>query len=109
MKRRIWLVLLLVIGLWGQPAGAQGLLGGLLSKVATTLSNLTSPQPGVIVRTNLGPAGLQNACLLNGCTVVGNIDGNQNQVFLVRPTQGLLPNLLANLLQARYGHYRRRA
>jgi subtilisin family serine protease len=100
MKRRIWLVLLLAIGLWGQPAGAQGLLGGLLSKVATTLSNLTSPQPGVIVRTNLGPAGLQNACLVNGCTVVGNIDGNQNQVFLVRPTQGLLPNLLANLLQA---------
>jgi subtilisin family serine protease len=98
MKRRIWLVLLLAIGLWGQPAAAQGLLGGLLSNVVSTVSNLLSPQPGVIVRTNLGPAGLQNVCLLKGCTVVGNIDGNQNQVFLVRSVKGLLPNLLANVL-----------
>ena len=99
MKRRIWLVLVLAIGLWGQPAAAQGLLGGLLSDVANTLSSLTTPQPGVIVRTTLGSAGLQNACLLNGCTVVGNIDGNLNQVFLVRPVQGLLPNLLAGVLR----------
>ena len=99
MKRRIWLVLLLAIGLWGRPAAAQGLLGGLLSNVATTLSNLTTPQPGVIVRTNLGLAGLQNVCLLNGCTVVGNIDGSLNQVFLVKPVQGLLPNLLAGVLR----------
>ena len=99
MKRRIWLVLVLAIGLWGQPAAAQGLLGGLLSTVGSTLSSLTSPQPGVIVRTNLGRAGLQNACSLNGCTVVGNIDGNLNQVFLVRPVQGLLPNLLAGVLR----------
>jgi len=98
MKRRIWLVLLLAIGLWGQPAAAQGLLGGLLSNVVSTVSNLLSPQPGVIVRTNLGLAGLQRVCLLNGCTVAGNIDGNQNQVFLVRPVKGLLPNLLANVL-----------
>lgn len=99
LKRRIWLVLLLAIGLWGQPAAAQGLLGGLLSDVGTTLSNLTTPQPGVIVRTNLGLAGLQSVCLLNGCTVVGNIDGNLNQVFLVKPVQGLLPNLLADVLR----------
>lgn len=99
MKRRIWLVLLLAIGLWGRPAAAQGLLGGLLSDVGTTLSNLTTPQPGVIVRTNLGLAGLQSVCLLNGCTVVGNIDGNLNQVFLVKPVQGLLPNLLADVLR----------
>jgi subtilisin family serine protease len=99
MKRRIWLVLLLSVGLWGQPAAAQGLLGGLLSNIVNTLSTLTSPQPGVIVRTNLGLAGLQNVCLLNGCTVVGNIDGNQNQVFLVRPMQGLIPNLLAGVLR----------
>jgi subtilisin family serine protease len=98
MRRRIWPFLLLAIGLWGQPAAAQGLLGGLLSKVVSTVSSLTSPQPGVIVRTNLGLAGLKNVCLLNGCTVVGNIDGSQNQVFLVRPAQGLLPNLLASVL-----------
>ena len=91
--------LVLAIGLWGQPAAAQGLLGGLLSTVGSKLSSLTSPQPGVIVRTNLGLAGLQNTCSLNGCTVVGNIDGNQNQVFLVRPVQGLLPNLLAGVLR----------
>lgn len=100
MKRRIWLItLVLAIGLWGRPAAAQGLLGGLLSTVVNTLSSLTTPQPGVIVRTSLGPAGLKNVCLLNGCTVVGNIDGNLNQVFLVRPVQGLLPNLLAGVLR----------
>jgi subtilisin family serine protease len=99
MKRRIWLVVLLFAGLWGQPAAAQGLLGGLLSNVVNTLSSLTSPQPGVIVRTTLGPAGLKNACLLNGCTVVGNLDGNLDQVFLVKPVQGLLPNLLAGVLR----------
>jgi len=99
MKRRIWLILLLSIGLWGRPAAAQGLVGDLLSNVGTTLSNLTTPQPGVIVRTTLGLAGLQNICLLNGCTVVGNLDGNLDQVFLVRPVQGLLPNLLADILE----------
>src|SRR5580658_3062688 len=99
MKRSFWLLLLLFAGLWGQPASAQGLLGSLLSNVVNTLSNLTSPQPGVIVRTNLGLAGLQNVCLSNGCTVVGNLDGNLGQVFLVRPVQGLLPNLLAGVLR----------
>jgi len=99
MKRRIWLVVLLFAGLWGQPAAAQGLLGGLLSNVVNTLSSLTTPQPDVIVRTTLGPAGLENACLLNGCTVVGNLDGNLDQVFLVKPVQGLLPNLLAGVLR----------
>ena len=50
------------------------------------------------MRTNLGLPGLQNVCLSNSCTVVGNLDGNLNQVFVVRPAQGLLPQLLANLL-----------
>ena len=66
---------------------------------AVAASSPSRSQQGVIVRTNLGILGLQNVCLLNGCTVVENLDGNQNQVFLVRPVQGLLPNLLAGVLR----------
>src|SRR5208282_6417707 len=96
MKRSIWLFLLLFAGLWGQPASAQGLLGNLLSNLGNTVSNLTAPQPGVIVRTNLGLGGLQNVCLLNGCAVVSNLDGSQGMVCLVKPTQqGLVPDVLA--------------
>ena len=97
MRRLIGLSFLLVVGFWGQPASAQGILTGLLPTIGQVLSNGLAPQPGVIVRTNLGLAGLRLACLSNGCTVVGNLDGNVNQVFLVRPVQGLLPQLLAGL------------
>jgi hypothetical protein len=97
MKRRTWLFILLFVALSARPSAAQG-LGGLLSNLGNTLANLTSPQPGVIVRTNLGVAGLKTVCLLHGCTVAGNLDGNLNQVFLVRPVKGLLPNLLASVL-----------
>ncbi|MGA8144999.1 MAG: S8 family serine peptidase [Candidatus Acidiferrales bacterium] len=101
MRRRIWILLLLLsLGLWGKPASAQ-ILGGLLSNVGQVLSTLTGGQPqGVIVRTNLGAAGLQNTCRQKGCTVVGNLDGGLNQVFLVRPTyKGLIPSLLAGVLR----------
>src|ERR1700691_3232556 len=97
MRRLIGLSILLTLGFWGQPASAQGLLGGLLTTVSQVLSGQN--QQGVIVRTTLGRAGLQNACLSKGCTVVGNIDGSANQLFLVRPAQGLLPQLLADVLQ----------
>src|ERR1700683_1390907 len=96
MRRLIGLSILLTLGFWGQPARAQGLLGGLLTTVSQVLSGRN--QQGVIVRTTLGRAGLQNACLSKGCTVVGNIDGSANQLFLVRPAQGLLPQLLADVL-----------
>ena len=100
MKRRIIPVLLVFIACWAQPARAQGLLGGLLTTITQVLPNLIQTnQPGVIVRTNLGLAGLQGICLSNGCSVVGNLDGSVGQVFLVRPAQGLLPNLLAQVLQ----------
>jgi subtilisin family serine protease len=99
MTRRTWLTLALLVGISCQPASAQGLLGSVLSNLGSSLNSLTSPQPGVIVRTNMGLGGLKLTCLLHGCTVVGNIDGSQNQVFLVRPVNGLLPNLLANVLQ----------
>jgi subtilisin family serine protease len=97
MRRPIGLFILLTLGFWGQPASAQGLLGGLLTTVSQVLSG-QNQQQGVIVRTTLGRAGLQNACLSKGCTVVGNLDGNANQLFLVRPAQGLLPQLLADVL-----------
>src|SRR5271156_5666224 len=96
MRRLIGIFLLLSVGFWGQPARAQGLLGGLLSTVGQVLSG--QQQQGVIVRTNLGLLGLKNVCLSKGCTVVGNLDGNVGQVFLVRPAQGLLPQLLADVL-----------
>jgi subtilisin family serine protease len=99
MRRLIGLTFLLVVGLWGQPTSAQGILTGLLPTIGQVLSNGLAPQTGVIVRTNLGLAGLRVACLSNGCTVVSNLDGNMNQVFLVRPVQGLLPQLLAGLLR----------
>jgi subtilisin family serine protease len=99
MMRRI-VPFLLLVAFWGQPASAQGLLGRLLATVGQVLAATTGQQqPGVIVRTNLGLAGLKNVCLSNGCTVVGNLDGGANQVFLVRPAQGLLPALLSDVLR----------
>jgi subtilisin family serine protease len=98
MKRLIGLSILLTLGFWGQPANAQGLLGGLLTTVSDVLTG-QNQQQGVIVRTTLGRAGLQNACLSNGCTVVRNLDGNANQLFLVQPAQGLLAQLLADVLK----------
>ncbi len=109
MKRLTWLVVLLVIGLCPQAASAQGLLGGLLSgvgqtvstvvqTVSTTVGGLLGQPQAVIVRTNQGLVGLQNICMVNGCTVVRNLDGGQNQLFLVQPVQGLLPDVLASVL-----------
>ena len=99
MKRRLWIIVIIFAGFWGQPASAQGLLGGLLNTVSNTLNNLTAAPQAVIVRTNLGLAGLQRTCRNSGCTVSASIDGNGGQLFLVKPVQGLLPNLLANLLR----------
>jgi hypothetical protein len=96
MKRRIWVAALLIAGLWGRPASAQ-LLGLLGSSPSTATTSSTSG--GVIVRTSLGRLGLNLVCLLNGCSVVGNLDGGQNQVFLVKPVNGLLPDLLASALR----------
>jgi len=99
MKRRFLIVLVLMVGLGAGQASAQGLLGGLLTNVGQVLSSLTGgQQQGVIVRTNKGLLGLQNICLLTGCTVTQNLDGGQGQLFLVQPIQGLLPNLLARVL-----------
>src|SRR5277367_5344076 len=99
MKRLIGLLILLSLGLVGsKPASAQGLFGGLLTTIGQ-LTGAQNQQQGVIVRTTLGLQGLQNLCLSSACTVVSNLDGNTNQLFLVKPAQGLLPQLLADLLR----------
>ena len=99
MKRLTVLLALLTVGLWPRAASAQGLLGGLLSDVTQAVAGLLGEPQAVIVRTNLGLAGLQNVCLVNGCTVIRNIDGSENEVFLVQPVQGLLPDILADILR----------
>ena len=99
MKRLIGLLILLTLGLVGsKPASAQGLFGGLLNTIGQ-LTNPQSQQQGVIVRTTLGLQGLKNVCLSGGCTVVGSLDDGANQLFLVKPAQGLLPQLLADVLR----------
>lgn len=103
MRRLICAAAVLIALLSARPASAQGLLGGILGNVTQTLTNtlngvLGQPQ-GVIVRTNLGLAGLQAVCASEGCTVVGNLDGNIGQVFLVQPAQGLIPDVLAAVLR----------
>ncbi|HET9791931.1 MAG TPA: S8 family serine peptidase, partial [Candidatus Angelobacter sp.] len=100
MKRLIVLVAaLLMFG--GRPASAQ-LLSNLLSTttqtLTTTVNTLLGQPQAVIVRTTLGLSGLQSVCLTNGCTVVGALDGTQGQLFLVQPVQGLLPDVLASVL-----------
>jgi subtilisin family serine protease len=104
MKHRIAVVALLIAALWAQPASAQ-LLGGLLggssstsSSAGASASSPAGPTGGVIVRTVLGPLGLKLVCLLENCTVVSNLDGGLNKVFLVKPASGLLPQVLASTL-----------
>jgi len=98
MIRRALIALLLSIVLSCQPASAQ-LLSVLTGGATTTNSSATASAGGVVVRTTLGLPGLNLVCLLSGCSVVRNLDGSSNQVFLVKPVHGLLPNLLAGVLK----------
>ncbi|MGA8552785.1 MAG: S8 family serine peptidase [Candidatus Acidiferrales bacterium] len=73
---------------------------GLLANFGEALTEGVAPRQDVIVRTSLGISGLQNVCLQEGCSVVGNLDGSLGQVFLVQPTQpGLLASALASVLR----------
>jgi subtilisin family serine protease len=98
MIRRISVVMLLFLSFVCRPASAQ-LLSGLLGGSTSTSTSTSASAGGVVVRTTLGLSGLQLVCLLNGCTVVENLDGNLNQVFLVKPNSGLLPDVLAAVLR----------
>ena len=100
MKRLLVLLAALVV-FGARPASAQllgNLLGGVTQTLGNTVNTLLGQPQAVIVRTTLGLPGLQNACLANGCTVVGALDGTQGQLFLVQPAQGLLPDVLAAVL-----------
>lgn len=102
IKRNLLVLLFLVFGLMTRPGFAQGLLGNLLATASQTVSGAlpsTGVQQGVIVRTNLGLGWLNNICLLDGCSVVRNLDGSGNQLFLVAPQNGLLPGSLLGVLE----------
>ncbi len=62
MKRRTLCALLILCGVWAAPAAAQNRF---------------------IVRSDLGQQGLTQFCLLQGCTVVGGLDGTLGQLFLL--------------------------
>src|SRR5229473_6430609 len=82
MRRGKWCAGLLVALLWGTPALADN---------------------GFIVRTNLGSGTLAQFCVLQGCTVVGNLDGTLNQVFLLTTPSTVDANTFLTLLRATPG------
>jgi subtilisin family serine protease len=98
MIRRASLALILLLTFSCRPASAQ-ILSGLLGGGTNSNTSASASAGGVVVRTTLGLPGLQLVCLLQGCSVVRNLDGSANQVYLVRSTNGLLPNLLAGVLR----------
>src|SRR5260370_41275701 len=79
MKRGMWLAGVLAALLWATPAKAAA--------------------GGAIVRTTLGPQGLQALCLANSCTVIPTpLDGAPGQLFLVTTLPD--PATLASTLSA---------
>jgi subtilisin family serine protease len=99
MRRHFWLCVLLMAGLWGQPAAAQGGLLGQLTNLGGLLGQPSGQSQRLIIRTNIGLLGLQGVCLLNGCNVVGSLDGTLNQVFLITAPLGIDINALAGILR----------
>lgn len=86
MRRRLFLVLLL----------AAAMLSPRLAAATTT-------QNRIIVRTSLGSSALSTLCLLQGCTVVGALDGTLNQIFLLTAPLNVDVNLLLAVLRATPG------
>jgi subtilisin family serine protease len=93
MRSRFLTLLVLLVGLWGQGAGGQGI------SLGTLLGGSGGRPQGVIVRTNLHLLGLENLCLLEGCKVLELVDGTLGQVFLLAPPLGLNPNTFASILK----------
>ena len=84
MKSRMWLAGTLLALLWTTPALADNRF---------------------IVRSTLGSSGLGQFCLLQGCSVVGALDGTLNQVFLLTtPTPSAIDaTIFLSLLQSTPG------
>jgi subtilisin family serine protease len=80
MKRRIWILTAAIIVLSLFQAGP------------------TAAQQQLIVRSTSLPL-LKEACLLNSCQIVGNLDGTVNQLFLVTVPNLIPVNLLENVLK----------
>ncbi len=77
MKRRMWLAGALITLLWTAPTFADSRF---------------------IVRSPLGVSALQQLCVLQGCTVVGALDGSLNQVFLLTTPSTIDATTFLNLL-----------
>ena len=78
MKSRMWLAGTLLALLWTTPALADNRF---------------------IVRSTLGSSGLGQFCLLQGCSVVGALDGTLNQVFLLTTPSAIDPTIFLSVLQ----------
>src|SRR5260370_15480764 len=52
-----------------------------------------------IVRSTLGSNALGQFCLLQGCSVVGALDGTLNQVFLLTTPSAIDPTIFLSVLQ----------
>ena len=78
LRRHPWITLALAFFAIAQPAKAENRF---------------------ILRTTLGLSGLENVCLIDSCTVVRNLDGTLNQVFLVTTSDLINPNLFLTLLR----------
>jgi subtilisin family serine protease len=78
MKRRLWLLLMLLFVFSAKPAAAE---------------------QRYVVRTTLGLSGLQNVCLLHMCNVLRTVDGTVGQLFVVTTSDLLNPNLFLGLLR----------
>ena len=78
MKHRVWLAGALLALLWTPPAVADNRF---------------------IVRSTQGSSALEQFCVLQGCTVVGAIDGTLNQVFLLTTPSTIDATIFLNVLQ----------
>jgi len=82
MKRRALSAFLIFCGLWVAPANAE---------------------KRFIVRSNLGVQGLSQFCQVQGCTVVGGLDGTLSQLFLLTTPDDVDATVFLNILRTTAG------